>query len=72
MRSERPGGTVGFSGMETSTEYRRFAEGRFAEECRRMAPEAKTERHRKILEEMAQAWEKLAKEADLESSHASS
>jgi hypothetical protein len=67
MRSERPGGTIGFSGMETSTEYRRFAE-----ECRRMAPEAKTERHRKILEEMAQAWEKLAKEADLESSHASS
>ena len=74
MRSERPGGTVGCSGMEhqpnsmeTSTEYRRFAE-----ECRRMAPEAKTERHRKILEEMAQAWEKLAKEADLESSHASS
>jgi hypothetical protein len=53
--------------METSTEYQRFAE-----ECRRMAREAKTERHRKILEEMAQAWGKLAKEADLESSHFSS
>jgi hypothetical protein len=52
---------------KTSTEYRRFAE-----ECRRMAREAKTERHRKILEEMAQAWGTLAKEADLESSHASS
>ena len=37
-----------------------------------MAREAKTERHRKILEEMAQAWGKLAKEADLESSHVSS
>jgi hypothetical protein len=67
MRSERPGRTVGCSGMETSIEYRRFAE-----ECRRMAREAKTERHRKILEDMAQAWQKLAKEADLESSHASS
>ena len=53
--------------METSIEYRRFAE-----ECRRMAREAKTERHRKILEDIAQAWQKLAKEADLESSHASS
>jgi hypothetical protein len=53
--------------METSTQYRRFAE-----ECRRMAREAKTERHRKILEEMTQAWEQLAKEADLESRHASS
>ena len=53
--------------MVTSTEYRRFAE-----ECRRMAREAKTERHRQILEEMVQAWEQLAKEADLESFHASS
>src|SRR6266516_30883 len=41
--------------METSIEYRRFAE-----ECRRMAREAKTERHRKILEDMAQAWQKLS------------
>jgi hypothetical protein len=52
--------------METSTEYRRFAE-----ECRRMAREVKTERHRKILEDMAREWEKLAREADLERSHAS-
>jgi Skp family chaperone for outer membrane proteins len=52
--------------METSTEYRRFAQ-----ECRRLAQEAKTERHRKIMEEMAQAWERLAKEADLEGAHAS-
>jgi hypothetical protein len=43
--------------METSTEYKRFAE-----ECRRLAREAKTEQHRRILEEMAQSWEKLAKE----------
>jgi hypothetical protein len=52
--------------METSTEYRRFAQ-----ECRRLAREAKTERHRKIMEEMAQAWERLAKEADREGAHAS-
>jgi len=53
--------------METSTEYRRFAQ-----ECDRLAREAKTERHRKIMQEMAQAWEKVAKEADPKSSHLSS
>jgi hypothetical protein len=52
--------------METATEYRRFAE-----ECRRMAREVKTARHCTILEEMAREWEKLAREADLERSHAS-
>ena len=51
--------------METSTEYRRFAH-----ECRRLAREAKTERHRKIMEDMARAWAQLAKEADEEASHA--
>jgi hypothetical protein len=45
--------------MESSSEYRRFAE-----ECRRLAQDAKTERHRKILEEMAEAWSKLAEEAE--------
>src|SRR5215813_12391579 len=38
--------------MEASTEYRRFAQ-----ECRRPAREAKTERHRNIMEDMARAWE---------------
>jgi hypothetical protein len=56
---------AGCSGMETATEYRRFAE-----ECRRMARETKGERHRGILEDMAREWEKLAKEADRERSHA--
>jgi hypothetical protein len=50
--------------METSTEYQRFAE-----ECRRLAREAKTEQHRRILEEMAQAWERLAKEPEPKSLH---
>ena len=58
MRSERAGPAPGCPGMETSMEYKRFAE-----ECRRLAREAKTEQHRRVLEEMAQAWEKLAKEA---------
>ena len=43
--------------METSTEYRRFAQ-----ECDRLAREAKTERHRKIMQEMAQAWGKIMQE----------
>ena len=51
--------------METSTEYRRFAQ-----ECDRLAREAKTERHRKIMEDMAGAWDKLAQEAEREGSHA--
>jgi hypothetical protein len=43
--------------MDSSSEYRRFEE-----ECRRLAQDAKTEHHRKILEEMAEAWRKLAEE----------
>jgi len=66
MHSERPGWTAGYSGMEPAIEYRRFAQ-----ECRRLAREAKTERHRVIMEEMAQAWEMLAKETDREGAHAS-
>jgi len=50
--------------MEPTTQYQRFAE-----ECRRLAREAKNEQHRKLLDEMAQAWEKVAKEAAPESSH---
>jgi hypothetical protein len=49
--------------MEPTTQYLRFAE-----ECRRLGREAKSEQHRKLLEEMAQAWEKVAKEAAPESS----
>ena len=52
--------------METGAEYRRFAQ-----ECRRLARDAKTERHRKIMEDMARAWDRLATEADEEASHAS-
>jgi hypothetical protein len=46
---------------ETSAQYRDFAK-----ECDRLAQEAKTEHHRKILEEMAEAWRRVAAEADNE------
>jgi hypothetical protein len=35
----------------------------FAEECERLANDAKSEHHRTILREMAQAWRKLAEPA---------
>lgn len=64
MHPERRGCAAGYPGMETSAEYRRFAQ-----ECRRLARDAKTERHRNIMEEMARAWDQLAKETDDEVSH---
>jgi hypothetical protein len=45
--------------MTSSAQYREFAE-----ECLRLAKQAKDEHHRRILEEMAQVWSKLAEEAD--------
>ena len=51
--------------MQTSTEYQRLAE-----ECRRLAQIAQTERHRKILEEMAEDWMRRAEENDWKGSHA--
>ena len=43
--------------MDTSAQYREFAE-----QCRLLAAQAKSERHRRMLEEMADAWIKLAQE----------
>jgi hypothetical protein len=44
--------------LETSsTEYQRFAE-----QCDRLAQQAEMERHRKMLERMAEAWRALAEE----------
>jgi hypothetical protein len=45
--------------MKTPDEYREFAA-----ECYRLGAEAKTERHRKIMEEMARAWSEVAEEAE--------
>jgi hypothetical protein len=48
--------------MEKPSEYRRFAKL-----CRTLA--AKMEReHRKVLEEMASVWDRLARESEEESS----
>jgi len=48
--------------METAAQYIEFAT-----ECDRLAADARSERHRKILEEMAQVWRKLARDADTKS-----
>ena len=45
--------------MTSSTQYREFAE-----ECLRLAKQAKDEHHREMLKEMAEAWSELAKEDD--------
>jgi hypothetical protein len=51
--------------METSAQYRETSAQyrEFAEECDRLAKQAKTG-ERKILEEMAEAWRMVAAEAD--------
>ena len=45
--------------METAKQFREFAE-----ECNRLAQEAKTEDQRRGLMEMAAAWKKVAQEYD--------
>ena len=45
----------GFFRMNPSRDYRKFAD-----ECYRLAGDAQTEHQRKILREMAAAWEELA------------
>jgi DNA primase len=49
--------------METSQDYRKFAE-----ECRRLAKEVKDGEHKRALEQMAAAWLRLAREAGQEDS----
>jgi len=45
--------------MQPSTEYRLFAE-----QCERLAENAKADRHQKMLKEMAEAWRKVAEEEE--------
>ena len=60
MQAERPVPPTGLLRMETSPK-RRYQQ--FAEECERLAKDAKTEHHRTILREMAEVWRKLAERA---------
>ena len=48
--------------MRTPDQYREFAA-----ECYRLATEARTEEHRKILQEMARAWREVAEEVEAKS-----
>ena len=45
--------------MRTADQYREFAA-----QCYRQAAEAKSEAHRKMMEEMARAWGEVAEEAE--------
>ena len=56
MRLERRVPLVGLFRMETTA--RTYEE--FAAECERLAKDAREERHRSVLMEMAEAWRQLA------------
>jgi hypothetical protein len=53
---------VGLVWVETVAQYIEFAV-----ECDRLVADTQSERHRKILEEMAQVWRKLARDAETKS-----
>jgi hypothetical protein len=59
MCQERLSHAARFLHMESSTQYREFAE-----QCERLARQAKAEHHRDILIEMAEVWRQLAEQAD--------
>jgi len=59
MRPERGVPPAGLFRMETLKP--RYEE--FAAECERLAKEARTDHHRAVLREMAEAWRKLAEAA---------
>ena len=50
--------------METSAQYREFAE-----QCKWLAARAETEHHRSVLKEMAEEWEELADEVGRRDQH---
>jgi hypothetical protein len=59
INSERDVRWDGLFRMETPAQYQKFAE-----ECDRLAKQARAAHHRKVLEEMAQVWRDLADGAD--------
>ena len=60
MRPERGVPLAGLFRMETEPK-RKYEE--FAAECERLAKDARTDHHRAVLREMADAWRKLAEAA---------
>ncbi len=60
MRREREVPPAGLFRMETASRRKYEA---FAAECERLAKEARTDHHRTVLREMAEAWRKLAEAA---------
>lgn len=59
MRAERRSRATCFFGMDTPTQYYEFAEL-----CERLAVQAKDQRHKKILTEMASTWRDLAEKIE--------
>ena len=59
MRPERRVPLSGLFRMQTSK--RKYEE--FAAECERLAKEARSDHHRAVLREMAEAWRRLAQAA---------
>lgn len=59
VNSERGFRSNGLFPMETPAQYLKFAE-----ECERLAKQAKAAHHRQVLEEMAQVWRQLADGVD--------
>jgi len=59
LHAERPFRLKSLFRMETPAQYRKFAE-----ECERLAQQARAAHHRRVLEEMAQVWRELADGAD--------
>ena len=59
LHSERPVRLDSLFRMETPAQYRKFAE-----ECERLAKQARASHHRQVLEEMARVWRELADGTD--------
>ena len=59
MHSERSCLAAGLFRVEMSEKYREFAE-----ECERFAKQAKSDRHSKMLHEIAEVWRNLADAAE--------
>jgi hypothetical protein len=62
MHLEQLAWAAGFIGMETPDNEMRAQYQRFALECDQIAIKAKSEDQRKVLQQMAETWRRLAEE----------